>query len=69
MTFKHASVSCNAYFYACSEEREKEVETKKVARAEMDIKIQDFEQRHPEVVKTAVKDVKTMVCQLLHKTQ
>ena len=60
---------CNAYFYMCSEEREKEVETKEKDLAEMNIGIQDFEQRYKERVEEAFKETNTMVCQLLHKTQ
>lgn len=60
---------CNAYLYVCSLEREKEVETKEVALAEMDIRIQDFDQRYEERKEEAFKETNTMVCQLLHKTQ
>ena len=60
---------CNAYFYMCSEEREKEVETKELALEEMNIGIQDFRQKYKEKVKEAVEETDTMVCQLMHKTQ
>lgn len=60
---------CNTYLYACSEERNREVKTKEVALAEMDIGIQNFKQRYPDKVKEEVEKVKKMVCQLLYKTQ
>ena len=52
---------CNAYFYACSKERVKELQTTKVVLAEMNIGIQDFEQRYPEVVEKAVEEANAMV--------
>ena len=66
---KFMLMKCNAYFYACSEEREKEVETIKVEVAEMDIGIQNFRQRYKERVEKAVKENDTMVCQSMHKAQ
>ena len=51
---------CNAYFYACSKERVKELQTTKVVLAKI-MEIQDFEQRYPEVVEKAVGKANAMV--------
>ena len=51
---------CNAYFYACSEKREKELKTTKTVLAKI-MEIQDFEQRCPEEVEKAVEEANAMV--------